>query len=74
MTLCHESGLDAILANELAIDGVQFHMYGDAAYFLRTWLQTAFQGILTAQEAAFNDSMEVPRVAVEWGFKDVKQT
>lgn len=74
MTLYHESGLDAILANELVIDGVQFHIYGDAAYFLRPWLQTAFQGILTAQEAAFNDSMKVPRTAVEWGFKDVKQT
>lgn len=74
MTLYHESGLDAILAHELVIDGVQFYLYGDATYFVRPWLQTAFEGLLTAQETAFNDSMKVPRTAVEWGFKDVKQT
>lgn len=73
MTLYHESGLDAIPANELFIDGVQFRIYGDATYFLRLWLQTAFQGILTALEAAFNDSMKIPRTAVECGFNNVKQ-
>ncbi|KAK1860396.1 hypothetical protein I4F81_002985 [Pyropia yezoensis] len=73
MTLYHESGLDATLASALLIEGQRYYVYGDTAYFIRPWLQAAFQGILTPQQEAFNASMKVPRTAVEWGFKDVKQ-
>lgn len=36
-------------------------------------MQAAFQGILTFEQDAFNASMKLPRTAVEWGFKDIKQ-
>lgn len=73
MTLHHESQLDETLSEALTIDGHQFYLYGDAAYMLRPWLQTAFDGLLTLQQESHNDSMKAPRASVEWGFKDVKQ-
>lgn len=73
MTLYHESGLDTTLATALLIDGQRYYIYGDTAYFIRPWLQAAYQGILTPEQEAFNASMKVPRTAVEWGFKDIKQ-
>eukprot|EP00170_Pyropia_yezoensis_P001992 contig_8490_g1996 len=64
MTLYHESQLDETLSEALTIDRHLFHPYGDAAYVLRPWLQTAFDGLLTLQQEAHNDSMKVPRASV----------
>jgi len=73
MTLYHESGMDATLADALIVGGEQYYLYGDVAYMMRPWLQTAFEGILSPDQDAHNNAMKVPRTAVEWGFKDVKQ-
>lgn len=73
MTLYYESGLEDTLATELMVEGEQFYLYGDAAYMTRPWLQTAFDGLLTPEQEQHNHTMKVPRVSVEWGFKDVKQ-
>jgi len=73
MTLYHESGLDAVLSDALVIQGVQHYIYGDAAYLVRPWLQASFRGVMTPNEEACNETMKVPRSAVEWGFNDVKQ-
>ena len=73
MTLYHESGLDAVLSDALVIQGVQHYIYGDAAYLVRPWLQASFRGVMTPNEEACNETMKVPRAAIEWGFRDVKQ-
>jgi len=58
----------------LVISGVQYYIYGDAAYMVRPWVQAAFSGVMTNEQSACNTTMAVPRTAVEWGLKDVKQT
>ena len=73
ITLYHESGLDGVLADAMTVNGEQFYLYADAAFMLRPWLQTAFEGLITPDQVAHNKSMNVPRTSVEWGFKDVKQ-
>jgi len=73
MTLYHESGLDAVLSDALVIQGLQHYIYGDAAYLVRPWLQASFRCVMTPNEEACHEAMKVPRSAVEWGFKDVKQ-
>jgi len=40
---------------------------------VRPWLQTEFEDLVTPDQAAQNSSMNVPRTADEWGFKDVTQ-
>jgi len=40
---------------------------------IRPWLQADFCGLLTPAQEECNETMKVPRTAVEWGFKDVKQ-
>jgi len=74
MTLYYESGLDVVLPDALMIGCSQYYIYGDAAYMVRPWLQAAFSGVMTDEQTACNSTMAVPRTAVEWGFKDVKQT
>ena len=74
MTLYHKSGLDDVLPDALVVDGEQHYLYGDAAFMIRPWLQAAFCGNLTEQQEQCNRTMKVPRSAVEWGFRDVKQT
>jgi len=73
MTLYLESGMETTLAGALIVGGEQYYLYGDVAYMMRPWLQTPFEGILSPDEVAHNDALKVPRAAVEWGFKDVKQ-
>ena len=67
-----ESGLDAVLYHALVISGVQYYIYGDAAYMVRPWVQAAFIRVMTDEQSACSTTMAVPRTAVEWGFKDVK--
>lgn len=74
MTLYRESGIGAVLEQALVIDGKQYCIYGDAAYMLRPWLQTAFPRVLaTPQQVVYNTAMSAVREAVEWTYKDVKQ-
>jgi len=73
MTLYHESAMDATLADALIVGGEQYYLYADVAHMMRPWLQTAFEGILSPDQDAHSNAMKVPRTAVEWGFKDVKQ-
>lgn len=74
MTLYRDSGIGEALENVLLIDGKQYCIYGDAAYLLRPWLQTAYPRInATAAELVYNREMSAVREAVEWTYKDVKQ-
>lgn len=74
MTLYRESNLDAVLQEALLVDGRQYCIFGDSAYVLKPWLQTAFPrvGSTSAQEA-YNTAMSMMREAVEWTYKDLKQ-
>lgn len=74
MTLYRESRLGEVLETVLVIDGKQFCIFGDAAYLLRPWLQTAFPSLnASAQDILYNKAMSMVRVAVEWTYKDFKQ-
>lgn len=74
MTLYRQSGIGDELAAVLLIDGKQYCIYGDAAYLLRPWLQTAHPRLnATAAELMYNKLMSAVRTAVEWTYKDVKQ-
>eukprot|EP00171_Calliarthron_tuberculosum_P001560 IDg1560t1 len=69
-----KSNLDAALQDALCIDNVQYYLYGDQAYILRPWMQTAFpRSSASAEQVAYNTSMNAARIAVEWNYKDVKQ-
>jgi len=74
MTLYHESVMDSLLSFALVVDGSQYYLYGDAAYMICPWLQAAFSALMTPEQEECNGTMKVPRTAVEWRFKDVKQT
>lgn len=74
MTLYYRSGLDELLPEALVVDGTQHYRNGDAAYTVRPWLQAVFTGTMTPEQEDANETMKVPRAAVEWGYKDVKQT
>ena len=74
MTLLHNSRISDRLAECLLVDGRQFYVYGDAAYVLHPWMQTAFNSIaLTDEEGEYNTDMSAVRVTVEWNYKDLKQ-
>lgn len=74
ITLFRKSDLDNLLQNMLHIDSVRYCIYGEAAYMLRPWLQTAFP-IVTAEiaELEYNTAMNGDGTAVEWSYKDLKQ-
>eukprot|EP00171_Calliarthron_tuberculosum_P020630 IDg20630t1 len=61
------SGLDGCMEENFRVDGKQFCIYGDAAYVLREWLVTAYpRHTATAEQQAFNVSMNRVRTAVEY--------
>lgn len=75
MTLFRESGLNDVLRDGLMIGGNQYCLYGDAAYVVRPWLQTAFNRVgATPEQSVYNARMSAVREAVEWTYKDVKQS
>ena len=75
MTLYRQSNLDVELQEKLQIEGIQYCIYGDAAYVLRPWMQVAYpRGATTAQQQIYNSAMNGARVAVEWSYKDLKQS
>lgn len=74
MTLFRRSGIEEHLASSLLVGGRQFYIYGDPAYVLRPYLQVGFKGsVLSDEQKAFNKSMSLVRVSVEWAFKDLKK-
>ena len=74
LTLLRESGIEQKLESCLLLSDRQFYIYGDAAYVLRPWLQTAFdRATATMEQAIYNTGMNRPRTSVEWNFKDLKQ-
>lgn len=67
------SGIDESLSNGLLIDGVQYCIFGDAAYDERPYLYTPAQGgDLSDAQKAFNRAMSRARVTVEWSFRKMK--
>jgi nuclease HARBI1 len=74
MHLYEKSVFDDILGESLLIGGIQYHLYGDSGYALRSYLITPFEGAaLTTEEALFNKRMSKVRVSVAWAFKDIKK-
>ena len=74
MTLYRQSGIDQQLQSHLTIQDRQYCVYGDAAYVLRAWLQTAFpRADATMHQLIYNKDMSAVREAVEWTYKDLKQ-
>lgn len=74
MTLYRDSGLGDVLEAVMVINGKQYCIYGDSAYLLRPWLQTAQPRLhATAAELVYNTAMSAVREAIEWTYKDVKQ-
>ena len=69
------SDVEKWLRETHCIDGVQYYIYGDQAYTSKSWIQTAYpMGIAAPEQIEFNDKMNAARIAVEWSYKDVKQS
>lgn len=75
MTLYRKSGLNTHLQNGLMLKGIHYHTFGDAAYQMRPWLQTAFTQIgETEALSAYNKAMSAVREAIEWTYNDLTKT
>jgi len=77
ITLYRNAGTDEMLEAGMLVHGVRYCPFGDKAFLARPWLQVAFlswPGVeLDEEEEAYNVDMAGVRVAVEWGYKEVKQ-
>lgn len=74
-TLYSKSGIDGILEDGLLINGDLYCVYADAAYFLRAWMQVAYpRQFATPSQHAYNTAMNAGRTAVEWSYKDTRQS
>ena len=74
LTLLRNSQIELTLQENMLIDGKQYCIYGDAAYLLRAWLQTAFPRLTAdAAQTIYNAKKSAVREAVEWSYKDIKQ-
>ena len=74
MTLRNNSGISEALSSCLLVNGRHFNVYGDAAYILGVWIQTAFNSVGASEaETGYNKDMSAVRVTVEWNYKDLKQ-
>ena len=74
LTLLGNSGIENILQDCSVVGNQQYSIYGDAAYVLCPWLQTAFPTLTaTVAQQAYNKSMSAVREAVEWSYRDIKQ-
>lgn len=62
-TMFIESNLSVHLSDTMEIDGVQYYIFGDAAYVLRPFQKTGCQNInLTDEQQLFNTKMAEIRV------------
>lgn len=74
LSLLRNSGVADSLASCLLIEKRQFYIYGDPAYMLRPWLQTAFERVgATTERELYNTAMSAVRISVEWNYKYLKQ-
>ncbi|PXF47633.1 hypothetical protein BWQ96_02612 [Gracilariopsis chorda] len=74
MTVMRRSDIESNMESSLVIEGTQYYVYGDPAFGLRPWLQTAFdRENATEDELKYNCSMNTIRTSVEWNYKDLKQ-
>jgi DDE superfamily endonuclease len=75
-TLYRKSNMNAVLAQSLVVNDRQLCLVADSAYTLHPWLQTMFPGTSNANDEiqAFNKALSGARVAVEWSYKDIRQT
>lgn len=71
--MLHESQLhDNLQRFAFSPNGTPMCIYGDPAYPLRVQLQAPFRDVvLTPEMQAFNQSMSMVRVSVEWLFGDI---
>ncbi|KAK6165596.1 hypothetical protein SNE40_022496 [Patella caerulea] len=65
--MLRESGLLPLIEG-FERNGEPMALYGDPAYPLRPQLVTPYRGDLTDEQEAFNRSMSMARVSVEWIF------
>ena len=66
LTLLRSSQIESTLQENMVIDGKQYCIYGDAAYMLRAWLQTAFPRLTAdAAQTIYNTKMSSMSEAVE---------
>lgn len=62
-----------MLPNVLEVEGVRYCIYGDSSYNPGWFMEVPFQGAsFTPPRRAFNKSMSVVRITVEWIFKEIK--
>ena len=75
LTLLRNSCIENSSQQSMVLENRQFSIYGDAAYIMRPWLQTAFPNLTaTPAQQFYNKAMSAVREAVEWSYKDIKQT
>lgn len=66
------SGIDAEIRPFLHKNGIMYHIYGDPAYPLSSFIISPFGGSRTTlEQEEFNKSMSSVRETVEWGFSRV---
>eukprot|EP00171_Calliarthron_tuberculosum_P008950 IDg8950t1 len=71
--LYRKSGLEEHMKTKLIIEGTQHYIYGDSAYVLRPWLQTAFpRSSATSAQLTHNATMNSASTAVEWSYGEVR--
>jgi DDE superfamily endonuclease len=75
-TLYRKSNMNAVFAQSLVVNDRQLCLVADSTYTLHPWLQTMFPGTNNANDdiQAFNKAFSGARVAVEWSYKDIRQT
>lgn len=68
--MMEESGIEAVLRENMTLDGQIYCIYGDPAYRRSPFLLTPWAGNLMpdSPEAVFNKRMASVRISVEWGF------
>jgi DDE superfamily endonuclease len=75
-TLYRISDMNAVLAQSLVVNDLQLCLVAESDYTLHLWLQAMFLGTKNANDEiqAFKKAFSGARVAVEWSYKDIRQT
>jgi hypothetical protein len=68
--------MNAVLAQSLVVNDLQLCLVAESDYTLHLWLQTMVPGTNNANDEikAFKKALSGARVAVEWSYKDMRQT
>lgn len=68
-----ESSVHEMLSECLLVNGIQYFIYGDAAYHESTVLYKPIKGGgLSSAQKAFNTALARARTPVEWAFRQIK--